>query len=222
MDKGEAWNHNVHYHDFVLRSLLPGCRRVLDVGCGYGQLARKLATHCQEVVAIDSDHAAITGARDLDGAQSPIEYVEADVMTYPFASESFDCITVVAALHHLPLEPALMRFRNLLRAGGVLIVIGLYRPNTFADYVATAGGIPASLILRQRHRYEDVAAPVVAPTTTLTKLRLASRKLLAGSVVTRRLLFRYSLVWRKLPAKQILQPPNALARLCGFCGRAGY
>src|ERR1035438_1423379 len=34
------WNHNIHYHDVVLRSVPPRCRRALDVGCGQGLLAR--------------------------------------------------------------------------------------------------------------------------------------------------------------------------------------
>ena len=62
MDKGEGWNHNIHYHDFILQLVPFGCRRALDVGCGHGQLVRKLALRCKEVVALDPDHACVTGA----------------------------------------------------------------------------------------------------------------------------------------------------------------
>jgi SAM-dependent methyltransferase len=54
-------------------------------------------------------------------------------MTHPFANETFDRITAVAALHHLSLEAALIRFRDLLVPGGILAVMGLYRLSTIED-----------------------------------------------------------------------------------------
>ncbi len=197
MEKGEPWNHSVHYHDFILRSVPRECRRALEVGCGHGELARKLALLGGHVVAIDADQTSLACARNSEHSPPQIEYVGADVMTYPFAPETFDCITAVAVLHHLPLESALVRLRDLLAPGGVLIVIGLYKANTIADYVVAAGAVLVSLVLRRIHRYEEVAAPLVNPATSLADIRTVSRNLLAGSVITRLLLFRYSLVWRK-------------------------
>lgn len=98
MRSGEGWNHSVHYHDTLLRSVPAGCHRVLDAGCGEGLLARKLATQCREVVAIDLDHTSLERARTLSTRDSRIVYIEGDVMTYPFPNESFDCITSIATL----------------------------------------------------------------------------------------------------------------------------
>ncbi len=50
-----AWSHNIHYHHILLQAIPPNCRRALDVGCGRGLLARELAHHSPEVVAIDAD-----------------------------------------------------------------------------------------------------------------------------------------------------------------------
>jgi len=122
--RGETWNHNIHYHGIVLRSLPSPCRQVLDVGCGQGLLARKLAQCCDEVFAIDADHEALARAEADAGGEPRIRFIEGDVMTHPFAQASFDAITVVATLHHLPLKLALLRFRWLLRPGGVLAVVG--------------------------------------------------------------------------------------------------
>lgn len=191
------WNHNIHYHDLVVRSVPPRSRRALDVGCGTGLLARRLAEHCEEVVAIDVDDSVISRARTASPANHGITFVEGDVMTHPFLNDSFDFIAAVAALHHLPLRPALIRFQSLLRAGGVLVVVGLYRAHTLEDYAWAGAAFPTSWMLRCIRRYADVAAPVQEPAETFHEIRSTCDLLLPGSLFRRHLLFRYSLTWRK-------------------------
>ena len=142
-----AWNHNIHYHDVVLRSVPSNCRQALEVGCGQGLLARQLARQCEQIVAIDVDHDALACARATSASEARIEFVEGDVMTYSFSDGSFDLVTAVATLHHLPLKPALERFRSLLRSGGVLALVGLYRPNAFGDYAFGCGRFSGELDL---------------------------------------------------------------------------
>ena len=126
-----------------------------------------------------------------------ITFVEADVMTHPFSGDSFDLITAVATLHHLPLRPALARFRNLLRPGGVLAIIGLCRAESLWDYGFAAFAFPASWILRALRGHADVGAPVQNPRETLSDIRSVCDTLLPGAVLRRHLLFRYSLIWSK-------------------------
>ncbi len=196
-----AWNHNIHYHGVVLRALPSNCRRALDVGCGQGLLARRLARHCEEVIAIDSDHDALArarnAARDADSSKARITFVEDDVMICPFASGSFDFISAVATLHHLPLLPALERFRSLLKSGGVLAVVGLYRESAFKDYVLAAAAVPANWAMRWLRSCSDVGAPVRDPQETLSEIRSACDLALPGAVLRQHLFFRYSLIWRK-------------------------
>jgi 2-polyprenyl-3-methyl-5-hydroxy-6-metoxy-1,4-benzoquinol methylase len=192
-----AWNHNIHYHDLVLGSVPRPCRRALDVGCGTGLLARRLAGRCDEVVAIDLDHDTISGARASNVSESRIRFIEGDVMTHSFFDESFDFIAAVAALHHLPLSAALARFQTLLNAGGTLAVIGLYRAHAIEDYFWAAAALPTSWILRWILGQTDVAAPLQAPAETLDEIRGACESLLPGAIVRRHLLFRYSITWRK-------------------------
>lgn len=191
-----AWNHNIHYHGVVLRSISSNCGRALDVGCGQGLLARQLAQNCREVVAIDLDRDTVKQAQAARG-ETGIIFVEGDVMTHPFPGESFDLITAVATLHHLPLGPALTRFRGLLRSGGILVVVGLYRANRFQDYALAAAAFPTSWILRRLRRFEEVGAPVQEPRETLPEIRAACEALLPGALFRRHLLFRYSFVWHK-------------------------
>ena len=55
MARAGYWNHNVHYQPVILRAVPPGCGATLEVGCGDGLLASRLAERCAEVTAIDRD-----------------------------------------------------------------------------------------------------------------------------------------------------------------------
>jgi SAM-dependent methyltransferase len=191
------WNHNIHYHAVVLNAIPPDCRRALDVGCGQGLLARKIARTCEEVTAIDADYNTVLRARSSGPVDSRITFLEGDVMTQSLSAEGYDLITAVATLHHLPLIPALGRFRDLLKPGGTLAVIGLYRARTIEDYAWAAAGLPVSRMLRHWHGHDEVGAPIREPQETLREIRAGCHATLPGATVQRRLLFRYSLIWRK-------------------------
>ena len=194
------WNHNIHYHSIALNAAPQNCRRALDVGCGQGMLVQQLAQRCHEVVGIDLDAPALDQARSACSglkSKSAIHLIQGDILTYPFPDASFDLITSIATLHHLPLTRALARFRDLLRPGGTLAIVGLYRTHTLVDYAWAAIALPASRLLRRAHRFVETAAPLRDPQETLSEIKAASRAILPGSALQRRLLFRYSLLWQK-------------------------
>ena len=49
------WNHNEHFHGWILRNLPARRRAAVDVGCGTGMLAGKLAGRFARVTGIDAD-----------------------------------------------------------------------------------------------------------------------------------------------------------------------
>jgi ubiquinone/menaquinone biosynthesis C-methylase UbiE len=49
----DGWNHNRHYHRFLLRHVPQPCQQALEVGCGSGAFARLLATQAEQVLALD-------------------------------------------------------------------------------------------------------------------------------------------------------------------------
>lgn len=59
------------------------------------------------------------------------------------------------------------RFRDLLKPGRILAVIGLYRMEDIEDYGWAALGLPASRLFRCFRPYQEVKAPVHAPAETL-------------------------------------------------------
>ncbi len=190
------WNRNIHYHDAVLATVPSDCRRALDVGCGDGLLATELANCCGEVVGIDVNAPTLARARAKHGRPN-LTFVEADVMSYAFDHASFDFISTIATLHHLPLEPALERLKQLLTPGGVLSVVGLYRLRTLTDFSYACAAMPVSWWLHLSRNYEEVAAPIRDPDETLAEIAGSAGRVLPGAAFRRRLLFRYSVVWRK-------------------------
>ncbi len=79
-----------------------GRERVLEVGPGSGFNTRFIAEHTEgQVFALDVSDAAFTtfeNTRDLDNCT----VVQADLMTAPFADDSFDFIIADGVLHHTP------------------------------------------------------------------------------------------------------------------------
>jgi SAM-dependent methyltransferase len=159
-----GWNRNIHYHDVVLDAVPAGCVRALDVGCGGGRLAASLADRCDDVVAIDADASTLARARSTH-RKTNLGFVAGDVMTHDFGG-AFDFIASIATLHHLPLEPALERFKQLLQPRGTLAVIGLYRLATVADIAYAHVAIPVSAWHRATKGAEPVAAPIQDPQDT--------------------------------------------------------
>lgn len=68
------------YHDFFVENIAPKST-VLDVGCGYGALARSIATRVEgaHVTGIDSDTPRLTQAREADNPGN-LEFVLGDAL----------------------------------------------------------------------------------------------------------------------------------------------
>ena len=190
------WNHNVHYQPVILSAVPPGCRTALDVGCGDGLLAARLAERCANVTGIDRDPKMIASAR-AQQARARITFVEADFLDYPFLPESFDFVCANTSLHHMNFTAALTAIARLLRPGGRLAVVGLAADKSITDLLAGAPGVPANLFYRAIYHQGESGAPILDPQMTWREVRAAARETLPGVRYRRQLLWRYSLLWTK-------------------------
>ena len=96
--------------EFVLAHLPPAPARVLEVGCGEGELARELAAAGYDVVAIDPKAPGGAIFRQIR-----LEDLEPD--------ERFDAVVAVRSLHHIQsLDHNLARVARALSEGGTFIV----------------------------------------------------------------------------------------------------
>lgn len=197
------WDHNAHYHRWIMRRLPKAFRAALDVGCGTGDLARLLATRATVVDGIDADPAVVALARQLTPSGSPVAFTAADALTGPPAV-SYDVITCVATLHHLPFTDALRHFRRHLAPGGTLVVVGLWRAQPPGDHLLAAAAVPLNAALgwvknrgRTAGRPVSMTAPVRPATMTFAEIVREARRVLPGARLRRRLFWRYTLVWRQ-------------------------
>ena len=199
MARADYWNHNVHYQPVILGAVPAGCGAALEVGCGDGLLALRLAERCGTVTAIDRDARMITLARSATPSAGPgrVTFVRADFLAYPLAEASFDFACANTALHHMDFVAALTAMARALRPGGCLAVVGLAANGSFGDYLADVPGVPVNLVCRALYREGNSGAPIKDPEMTWAEVRATARRLLPGVRYRRHLLWRYSLLWRK-------------------------
>ncbi len=93
--------------------------RLLEVGCGTGAFAERLAVENPNCSIIATDQSArfveLTAARGVDARV-------ADVMDLPVADASFDVVVAMWMLYHLPiLNRGLAEVRRVLRPGGTFV-----------------------------------------------------------------------------------------------------
>ncbi len=193
------WNQNVHYQPVILGAVPPRCGPALDVGCGDGLLACRLAERCTEVTGIDKDERmiALARARAQAGGQRQVTFVAGDFLAHPLPGGSFDFVCANTSLHHMDFAAALTAMVRVLRPGGGLAVIGLALNGSVADYLPEAPAAPVNLFYRARYGQGGPGAPVKDPDMTWGQVRATASRLLPGARYRRHLLWRYSLLWRK-------------------------
>ena len=191
------YNHNQHYTDLLLRQVPPGCQNVLDVGCGDGSLARRLSDRFGvPVTGIDRDHTMITRAQASTSKLS-IQYVEADFIRYHF-DDQFDFIVASASLHHMPFVQALEKMASLLRPGGVLAVLGLFREASLVDAAMALVAAPVNVFYALSRGCSSSEVPVKPADMSMQEIHESVSSLLPNACLRRLLLWRYLLTWQKL------------------------
>jgi len=119
------------YNEATIRATLSGLEvggteRVLDAGCGTGNLILALRDKWPRLECVGLDLSAemlsVAGAKLARGAGRP-PLVQGRAERLPFADGAFDLVISCNALHFVPAPArALSEFRRVLRAGGRLLV----------------------------------------------------------------------------------------------------
>jgi len=111
--------------------------RILEVGCGTGGFAARLASDNPEADLIATDQSTrfveLTAARGLVARQ-------ADIQDLPFDDASYDVVAAMWMLYHVPdLDRGLAEVRRVLRPGGLFVAV-TNGDDHLADLMTEAGG----------------------------------------------------------------------------------
>jgi 2-polyprenyl-3-methyl-5-hydroxy-6-metoxy-1,4-benzoquinol methylase len=200
-----------HPYDRVLTSLVPrNCRRLLDIGCGTGRLARTLAQRVENVTAVDFSVEMVRIARQRSAAYTNIIFMKADLLDLPAMVGLFDCVISVNLLHHLSAEQGAQALRAMVAPGGLLIVHDLRQTSGAFDRALDAPRLAIKLgwrlgrasrvraFFRQRAAWAHHARGDVIPTAD--EIRRMRDSHFAGATLRQHFLWRYTLVWADLSA----------------------
>ncbi|WP_114856423.1 bifunctional 2-polyprenyl-6-hydroxyphenol methylase/3-demethylubiquinol 3-O-methyltransferase UbiG [Brachybacterium sp. YJGR34] len=203
------WDHNAHFHGWILRSLPEQAARVLDVGCGRGALVEALAARAARVDGIDPDQgmAYASATRFRDRRRVRIRRCSlGELAEREERAGAYDAVTMIASLHHMELDRAFAEARDLLRPGGRLLVVTLARPEGAVDQIWDIANVltnPLIGMIKHPRPVRDPAPATGAPmpvqeaSWSLATLRERADLLLPGAVIRRREGFRATLRWQK-------------------------
>ncbi|MGN6574065.1 MAG: class I SAM-dependent methyltransferase [Nocardioides sp.] len=112
---------------------------VLEVGCGGGQFAARLAAENPQARVVATD---LSPRMAELAASRGVEAHVADVAALPFGDGTFDVVAALWMLYHVPdLDAGLSELRRVLRPGGLLVAVTNGDEHT-ADLRREAGGAP--------------------------------------------------------------------------------
>lgn len=153
----------------------------VDVGCGSGRIARRMAALGANVLGVEPDPVQAERNRQAEPVAG-LRFVEAPGQALPLDDRSVDLVVFSFSLHHVPathMAAALAEARRVLRPTGFLCVFepllsgsleAVYRPfhderavrrlayDALRDHVAPHFGEARELMWSEQTRYEDFEA----------------------------------------------------------------
>jgi ubiquinone/menaquinone biosynthesis C-methylase UbiE len=153
---------------FIFEKVAPACQ-VLDLGCGTGRITIPLAQRGCRVTGLDICAAMIAKLRDkATQAGLDVDLREADMEHLPFEANTFDAVTCVLALMHIPPESrqaVFLEASRVLKPGGRMIATAknaLFERLSCRDRFATVDvtDVPAKQLIFTKTRLgHDLKAP---------------------------------------------------------------
>lgn len=203
------WDHNAWYQARLLRALPVRLNEVLDVGCGAGSFAARLAARARHVDAIDRAPHMVALARELVPANVDVRVD--DVTTVHLPPAHYDAVTSISVLHHVELTKVLPRLAETLRPGGVLVAVALPKTDLPRDLPIEALSVVGHRLLGAAFRLEQMLSgrrryaheasvrvmPMQDPVLTTKEVRAQAARVLPNVQVRRLPFWRYELRWQR-------------------------
>lgn len=118
--------YNLGSHLATIRNLpLRGDERILDLGCGTGELERHIQCRwpAVTVVGVDLCRQMVLQAKEKFASQLPVRFLCADGQSLPFRDGSFDLVVSSSAFHFIPdTRAALCEMTRVCAPGGHIVI----------------------------------------------------------------------------------------------------
>lgn len=195
------WSHNDHFHRWILENLPVHRGTAIDIGCGQGALVARLAGRFARVRGTDLDASM---RAEADRRCAGLTNVTIDDGQLAHLDGPVDLVTMIAVLHHLDVEQALIDVKRLLAPGGRFLVVGLAAPVSIRDTAwDLASAVTNPLIGLIKHPRPAPGGPVPPPfpvrdpQLSFDELQAMVGRVMPGAQMRRRLAFRHTICWTK-------------------------
>ena len=130
-----------NYANFLISHIPEGSKRILDVGCGSGQTAKKLIVMGYKVDCVSPSHFLAGQARELLGSSSHIfECFYEQLQT----ETRYDVILFSESFQYIDIEEGIRKTVSFLNSDGYMLICDLFRKNTL-DKSNISGGHPLEM-----------------------------------------------------------------------------
>lgn len=192
------WNHNTHYHNLILSILSENCGSALDIGSGLGLFSSKLSSVFKEVYSIEPDSSSVEYSKEKYKALKNISYITDPFIEHHFDGQKFDFISAIASVHHMDLENTLKKMKTLIKSGGSIVILGLYRESSLIDFFISLIAILPNLFMNLRlkkNKTDNCEMITTRPMMTIGEIKNTADKVFGEYRFKRHLFWRYSLVY---------------------------
>jgi SAM-dependent methyltransferase len=132
--------------------------QILDVGCGHGFVHPMLVAAGHDVTGVEIAEEVLSLAR---AANPRLTYLPYDGNTLPFSDSSFDLVTAMCVVHHVPVpqwSAFLAELRRVLRPGGLMVIFehNPLNPVVHCLFKYGFGGMDEGATMVRRRRLEKL------------------------------------------------------------------
>lgn len=189
------------YTEKLLSKIPPGVKTILDVGCGTGEIARKLVEMGYDVVCVAPDPYLIerTLAHTDNGVTTYTDLYENLTELEP---ESVDLILMSESCQYIKPDPGWDQNKRILKPGGYLLVCDFFKIREIDDPHMSKSGQPyenfkeRAKIANFELLLEEDITEKVAPTMTLTQNLVNEKLFPVGEVLFEFIKRRYPYIYK--------------------------
>ena len=196
-DQISFWNHNSNYYKWIKGELKEKIN-ILDIGCGEGSLVNYLNNPHKNITGIDISQKCINKAKNNNKKNDNIKFICTSFENFDSKKVLYDGIIFCATLHHMDMEKALIKSKNLLIKNGIIIIVGLAKPSSLYDWIIECLRIIPCFIFSKLHKMkssEDLDIPTSYNIPTMLDIKEILNKVTPGFNLSYGLYYRYLVKW---------------------------